>query len=70
MWCDKVTLSVYTNLWCDRKSGGETVHRLVVLSAEVEENSQTTLQLRVHLSGVGVCCTQEQGLDISKQRSV
>lgn len=60
----------YTNLWCDRESGAETVHSLVVLPAEVEENSQTTLQLRVHLGGVRVSCMQIQGLDISEQRSV
>lgn len=61
-----IRISFYTNLWCDRESSAETVHCLVVLPAEVKENSQTTLQLGVHLSGVRVRCMQEQGLDISK----
>lgn len=59
-----------SNLWCDGESRTKTVHRLVVLSAEVEENPQTTLQLRVHLGGVRVGRLQEEGLDIGKQRSV
>lgn len=63
-------MGVHANLWRDRESGTETVHRLVILSTEVEENSQTTLQLGVHLGRVRVGCTQEQGLDVRKQRSV
>lgn len=58
-----------SNLWRDGQSCTEAVHRLVVLSAEVKENAQTTLQLRVHLGGVRVGRLQVEGLDVSKQRS-
>lgn len=60
----------FTNLRCDRQSSAKTVHCLVVLPAKVEENSKATLQLGVHLGGVGVGRMQEQSLDISEQRSV
>lgn len=61
--------SFLSDLWRDRESRTKAVHRLVVLSAQVEKNAQTTLQLRVHQGGVRVGRLQEEGLDIGKQRS-
>lgn len=58
-----------TNLWCDRQSSAETVHRFVILPTQVEQNSESTLKLWVHLGGVRISGLEEQILDISKQRS-
>lgn len=60
----------FPHLRCDGQSSAETVHCFVVLPAEVEQNSQATLKLWVHLRGVRISRLQEQILDVSKQRSV
>lgn len=58
----------FTNLWSDGESSAETVHCLVILSTEVEEDAETTLKLRVHLGWVNIGCLQVHGLDVGIQR--
>lgn len=59
-----------TNLRCDGQSGAETVHRFVVLPAQVEQNPEPALELRVYLGGVRISRLEEQILDVGKQSSV
>ena len=59
-----------TDLRSNREGSAEAVHSFVVFSAEVEEHSQPTLQLRVHLCRVRVGCLEVQGLHLCKQRPV
>ena len=56
-----------TYLWGDRQRSSEAVDGFVILSAQVKENTQTTLQLGVHKVGVRGCRTQEQGLHLCEQ---
>ena len=56
-----------SDLGRDGEGGGEAVHRLVVLPAQVEEDPQATLQLGVHPRRVGVGGSEEHGLDLREQ---
>lgn len=57
----------FTDLRRDGQGGAETVHRFVILPAQVEQNSQPALELRVHLGGIRIRRLQEQILHVGKQ---
>ena len=58
---------ICSDLGRDGEGGGEAVHSLVVLSTQVEEDPQATLQLGVHPRRVGVSGSEEHGLDLREQ---